>query len=251
MNTEVVENTEKLRIVLIDDDPDIHTLFEIMLKDYDLDTVSFLGTEEFIQYISKDPKNKIDLLLVDILMNGKSGLYLINKLQDVEHNIKNTAIISSKNDIKTIQYALDHGVRDYIIKPLDKSILLEKISHIIPIKHTSKFNRLSMNFKLSIENFPLEDYIVKAIFLDEGGFICESKLKFKEGSIIEVSHPLFNKLFSRNSFHVAISPLKKENNGTYNFKLNFIGFEEKDYESIRRVIINNRKLEEDFLKTAI
>lgn len=75
------------------------------------------SVEEAIEFIQHHP---VDLILLDIYMPEQPGLQLLNYIRTSQKNI-DIIIISAASDTESIQYALQHGVSDYIIKPFQFS----------------------------------------------------------------------------------------------------------------------------------
>jgi CheY-like chemotaxis protein len=77
-------------------------------------------------------KTKFDLILLDILMPGMSG---IEFLEYIKKQIwyENTPVIfvSSESDFKTVAQAVNLGANGYIKKPIEKELLLTKIEAVI------------------------------------------------------------------------------------------------------------------------
>ncbi|RFA33730.1 hypothetical protein CAI16_13610 [Virgibacillus dokdonensis] len=68
----------------------------------------------------------IDLILLDIYMPQQTGLELLSYIRKYEKGI-DVIIISAASDTDSIQYALQNGVSDYIIKPFQ----FERFQHAL------------------------------------------------------------------------------------------------------------------------
>lgn len=71
---------------------------------------------------------KVDLILLDIEMPGMSGFELINIMREIP-DVKDIPIIfvTSHATATTISRASQAGAKDYIVKPINVNILLEKV----------------------------------------------------------------------------------------------------------------------------
>lgn len=85
-------------------------------------------------------KNMIDILLADIKMPIMDGLTLIGHVRDKYPNTK-TIILSGYNDFHYVQKALQLGVADFLLKPLNK----EKLISIL-IKTASKYYQNTIDY---------------------------------------------------------------------------------------------------------
>ena len=72
------------------------------------------------------------MVITDIGLPGISGIELTRILNNNPRycNIP-IAVISSYRDVKTINEAMKAGVVDYILKPFDDQVLLEKVERIL------------------------------------------------------------------------------------------------------------------------
>ncbi len=81
----------------------------------------------------------IDLILLDILLPGMSGLEVAKRLLSSEKN-KNTPILflSALNETKDIVLGLETGAVDYITKPFQEKEILARINTHLKIKSLEK-----------------------------------------------------------------------------------------------------------------
>jgi len=78
---------------------------------------------------------KIDLILLDIIMPKIDGIEVCRRIQGAEH-LKDIPIImvSVKDEVESIKMALDSGAIDYITKPVDKVELLARVQSGMRLK---------------------------------------------------------------------------------------------------------------------
>jgi len=112
-------------ILLIDDDIDISKLTKIVLEEagYKVTTV-FRGKEG----IRKAKENKIDLIILDIMMPGMDG-YQFCKLIKNRHSYQNIPVVicTAKRTRDDLEKAIKVKVDDYLLKPFSREYLLEKV----------------------------------------------------------------------------------------------------------------------------
>ncbi|MDF2558141.1 MAG: response regulator [Bacillales bacterium] len=105
--------------------------------------------------IARNPRGylfDVDLIILDIYLPGITGIELAKILNETEKNYDIPIVfITSCNDSKTIAEAIRTGAADYIIKPFDDKILVEKVKTILS-KSNSNTNRSydAEDFKLVI-----------------------------------------------------------------------------------------------------
>lgn len=113
----VIEDTSILRMRII----------KLLQQNGYTDVVGFSSAD----YIEKNPElylKDIDLIITDIGLPGISGIELARFLSN-HPNYCNIPImfISSHNDTKTINEAIKAGAIDYILKPFDDKLFINKV----------------------------------------------------------------------------------------------------------------------------
>jgi CheY-like chemotaxis protein len=76
-------------ILVVDDDPDIRSIFQILLENTEH---NFVLVEDGVDAFSKIQKNNFDLVITDIAMPKMGGMELIRKVRDANHTIMIKAI---------------------------------------------------------------------------------------------------------------------------------------------------------------
>ena len=116
-------------ILIIEDDKDINEMLQKVLKlnGYNIKS-AYSGTEALLIH-----NNDIDLIILDLMLPGKSGEEIINELK----NIKNVPVIvtSAINDIEKKLDLFNLGADDYVTKPFNNEELLARIK--VHLKHNS------------------------------------------------------------------------------------------------------------------
>lgn len=114
------------KILIIDDDIDIAELESFILKSEGYETVIKNSGEEALEEIQK---NNYDLILMDIMMPGISGIELCAQIR----NKVNCSIIfvTAKANIVDKIVGFEIGGDDYVTKPFDNQELVLKVkSHL-------------------------------------------------------------------------------------------------------------------------
>lgn len=113
---------EGKRILIIEDDQEISKLLSVILTKLELDSiVAYSGTEGLLQL----QNSKFDLILLDLMLPGKSGEELIKKIR--EDNSIPIIVISAKVDIENKVHVLKMGADDYITKPFNQEEVLARV----------------------------------------------------------------------------------------------------------------------------
>lgn len=113
------------RVLVVDDEPAAAELFGMMLEreGYAVEVVH--GTGAAIKAIQRE---KPDLLLLDVMMPGLSGLELCGYVRrDPDLREMPIVLISAKGQPEDVQAGLEAGATVYLAKPVSKSELLASI----------------------------------------------------------------------------------------------------------------------------
>ena len=73
-------------------------------------------------------KEKYDLILLDEKMTPLDGITVMKKLKEIRNFNTNVILLTRNNDYEYNEDYLKYGFKDYLIKPVDKDKLLEKIN---------------------------------------------------------------------------------------------------------------------------
>jgi len=181
-------------ILVVDDDDGIRTLVKKYLNENNYLVTTASSAEDALEKIKII---KFDLIILDIMMPGKSGLEFI------EENQKklDTPIIllTAKGEANERIEGLEIGADDYLPKPFEPKELLLRIKNIIEKTKKSDQKRV-----IQFENIKID--LNKQIILKEN---IEYKINNTEKKILEkmINNP--GKTFSRENIGVLIE-LDKE-----------------------------------------
>ena len=110
------------RILIVDDNIDIAELESYILKEEGYETVITHSGEEALEIINKE---KFDLILMDIMMDGISGIELCAKVRDkVDCSI---IFVTAKANLVDKMIGFEIGGDDYITKPFENQELIGRV----------------------------------------------------------------------------------------------------------------------------
>ncbi len=119
---------DKELTILIIDDLEVEVDFiSDLLKKESYKTLSALSGSKAIELLKTQ---KIDLILLDIVMPGIDGFQLSRKIRNEipVKKIPPLIFLTGKNDEKTILKAFNYGAVDYITKPFSKAELIARVN---------------------------------------------------------------------------------------------------------------------------
>lgn len=104
----------KGKILIADDEPDIRELLSDFLENEGYKCILAPNAFEALDKFKSD--KKIDLVMSDIKMPGKSGLELLSEIKDIDSEVM-VIMISAVKDIESAISAMSKGAYDYVSKP--------------------------------------------------------------------------------------------------------------------------------------
>lgn len=123
--------TDKMTILIVDDEPDIVSLTEKFLKLGDFETITCNNGKDALR-ILEDKHKEISLILLDLMMPGLSGYKV---LENIKSNDKYQHILVILFTVKSfnedIQKGKDLGADGYITKPFSGKDLLAYVKEIL------------------------------------------------------------------------------------------------------------------------
>ena len=80
--------------------------------------------------LKKFNENPVDIIVTDINMPNKTGLELVKELKEAGHNVK-FIILSGYDEFSYAKKAIEYGVENYILKPIDEEELEEALKKLV------------------------------------------------------------------------------------------------------------------------
>jgi len=121
------DNTRKLiymqRVLIIDDDPDVITVLQLLLKKKGYAVASASREDEALQQIEAF---KPHLIVLDVLLSGVDGRTVCKKIKNTEH-WKHIPVIMFSAHPSAQKNMQDFGADDFLPKPFQGEKLLERI----------------------------------------------------------------------------------------------------------------------------
>lgn len=125
-----------IKILVVDDDPDIIEVLEVLLEGEGYEVVAAHDGEEGLVRIKEENP---DLVILDLLMPKLDGYGVCKTLQDPRwsrwKDVPIIVLTSVSEDVSQRRYELETGVRmdvdDYIEKPIDPDVVLERVHKIL------------------------------------------------------------------------------------------------------------------------
>jgi two-component system, chemotaxis family, chemotaxis protein CheY len=123
-----------MKVLVVDDEQDVQTLFQQRfrkeMRNGEMEFAFAFSAEEAMKYLSTHDHEAV-LILSDINMPGMSGLDLLKEIKQKHHEPPPVVMmITAYGDADNYNMAMKLGADDFLTKPLDFSVLKEKLKAI-------------------------------------------------------------------------------------------------------------------------
>ena len=120
-----------MKILVVDDETDIQTLFEQRfrkeIRSGEMNFVFAFSGEDALKYLNAHEHEAV-LILSDINMPGMSGLDLLGHIKQKYHKPPPIVMmITAYGDAENFNMAKELGADDFLTKPVDFTLLKEKL----------------------------------------------------------------------------------------------------------------------------
>ena len=164
-DSEYTNLTTSGTILIIDDDVELLELLERVLREYGYQILITSEPEDGLSILEEE---KIDLVLLDIILSEIDGFSLFKKMRSMDFQ-EPVIFLSAKDNVEDKVKGLELGAEDYITKPFEIKELKARIDSVL-----EKYN----NFKNKIIKDQLTDAYTKNYFQESAQ---EEKERFSRG----------------------------------------------------------------------
>ena len=136
----------KQRILIVDDEEDICMILSYSLQKAGYETLIAHSAEDALTLLSPVANNQspISLILLDIMMDGMSGLEMAEKVKSENGNVKGEnhlppiIFLTALSDEDTVLQGFKLGADDYISKPFRIAEVLARVAAVLRRSATPK-----------------------------------------------------------------------------------------------------------------
>lgn len=121
------------RVLIVDDDNDTIDMLKIILAPSDFDVATANSGQEGIDLARKfNP----DVMVVDLLMPGMDGLMVCKEVR--KFSSVPILVLSAVGKPGIAEQALNEGADDYLIKPMNRNVLVASLNKLARRAHAEK-----------------------------------------------------------------------------------------------------------------
>ena len=139
-------------ILIVEDDITIHNLIKEILENEQYKVLNAYSGTEALMIIEKE---KLDLILLDLMLPGLNGEKIIKIIKDIP-----VIVISAKISVEDKVNVLLDGANDYITKPFAKEELLARIKVQLRASESKNMNK-GLRYKDIVLNENKQIMIIK------------------------------------------------------------------------------------------
>ena len=117
------------KLLLIDDETDVHEIVELMLAKEGFEVLSTSSGDEGLRMVHEE---KFDVILLDLLMPGMSGKDFLRIIKKSRDTAKIPVVIfTALKPEDARDECLRLGANGYVHKPVAKKVLLREIERVL------------------------------------------------------------------------------------------------------------------------
>ncbi len=218
------------RILVVDDDPDVVRVVEKVLRHAGHEVFTAMDA---MKAMDKLNSSLFDLMITDANMPKFSGFELV---RTVKNNKKFSrmaiAMLTGLREKKDIDKAIRAGVDDYIVKPIDPMLLIQKVETIFeknPPSERVEYN-LPESTKLGAATMVCP---VRLTSVTELGLVLRSPIEVLAGMNLEVGTEIFKKMDMRQPPALKVISCRKLAEFEFEVRVGFVGANDAFYQKVR------------------
>ena len=216
------------RILLVDDDKDIRNLGTALLSEAGHETYTVEGALQAIEFLQV---HTVDVVITDANMPQHTGFDLIRTLKrDPRWADLTIAMLTGRRERKDIERAMELGVHDYIVKPIDPMLFLQKVGDLLTRRPAKDLPEIKFaSIKLASRASAVSE--IDLVSISEVGIVFRSAHHFIEGARLELATELFEKIGVGSPFFRVQSSIQKA--GIWETRVIFVGADDRVLSKVR------------------
>jgi DNA-binding NtrC family response regulator len=115
------------RILIVDDDPAVLRILELLLRQADYAVEACDSAEHALSVVGR---RNVDLVLADVRMPGMDGIQLLRKLAQVRPDLP-VVMITAHGSVEVAVQAMKLGAADFMMKPLDREEIVFVVNKVL------------------------------------------------------------------------------------------------------------------------
>jgi DNA-binding response OmpR family regulator len=216
-------------ILIVDDQQSVLLTLEALLRS---ENHLVTACTNSIDALDKLTNEAFDLVISDVVMSvGGNGIALLRTIR-TQPKLSHLPVIllTGKREKEDIQKGIEAGADDYVIKPIDPTLLLAKIRDML-----TKTAQVKPRFAEAVVHLKAEfETKSEVISISELGCVLQSNVAPSVGALIRVHSEIFKEMGLTTATLRIVSVEKMPTpEGMYKMNGNFVGISEKELTPLR------------------
>lgn len=226
------------RILIVDDFQGMCELLSSAVKGFGHESIIATSAQSAWQIVEN--QSDIHVVLLDLNLNNNSdGLDVAKKIIEYRRRFQRAikiCIVSGKRDRETVLKSMEMGCDDYIVKPVDLTVLKEKINVLLGVPASGPNHcmlQTDLAAKLAGSPIPLS---FRLKLLSEVSMDFESDVPIEKNAQVSFEVPtLAKKIQHQGIFSCRVKDCVKGSDGKYKLKMALVGIHESILQKIRQL----------------
>ncbi|MCB0407300.1 MAG: response regulator [Bdellovibrionales bacterium] len=224
------------RILVVDDDKDILKIAERVLAHGGHAAVVAEDAMKAMEILNA---TTFDMLISDANMPHYSGFDLIKTIRNQEH-LKNISIVmlTGLRERKDVEKAIHAGADDYIVKPIDPLLLMQKVNSLFEKRPPTHHPGI-----VFAENGPMNSGLIQAtisvLAISELGVKIKTDLPLPEGATVDLRGYFFEHHLDIEPPPCRVLSQRELRPNSYELQLIFVGANEYQLRKIRQWVFSH------------
>lgn len=221
------------KVLVVDDTLHIRTLVRRFLEKYGFEVIEAGNGVEGLMAIQLNPD--IKLVFLDHMMPKMNGPEFLARIFPVKESMDlKVCAMTAKETSADVRNFLKSGADDYIVKPIDESILVDKAKILVGEKDVNDFCTVKISSKSTIEH-PDGKIDVCATRISENSLFFTSKFQFPVGSKLILNSPEIQEILKTRQQQILRLYSSERKGNEFENAASFVGLKDIDYKLLRAV----------------
>jgi DNA-binding response OmpR family regulator len=225
-------------ILIVDDQKSVLLTLESLLKSENHIVTACGNAIDAMARLNQEP---FDLVISDVVMSvGGTGLDLLRTIRGQPQLTRLPVILlTGKREKTDVEKGIQAGADDYVVKPIDPTLLLAKIRNLIDKAQQSRprFAEAAVNVKAEFETK------TEILSLSELGCTLQSNIYAAVGALIKVNSEVFKEIgISMPTLRIVTIEEIPSQEGLRKIVGNFVGLSEKELTPLRLWVRSRKRV---------
>lgn len=120
-----------MKILIVEDNTTVASALKHLLRHLGFDDVE--GTDDGSDAVRMLSQEQYDLVIVDWTLPSLSGVGITQWMRKEEtYRATPVIMVTARDQAEDVLIAIESGVNEYVLKPLDREVLRAKINKVVP-----------------------------------------------------------------------------------------------------------------------